>query len=129
MNQESNIQHKPAIHGESDFAFERGQRVPIVEPEIDRQEDDAESVQDSSVREIQLTTQRALLALLLDGNADAKEAGLRAHLLAFGLRIHPAQTQMELAVRLQTNQSTISRCIKKSCESSNKFAAFWGSLA
>jgi len=84
----------------------------------ERQEALAEIVRGTS-REIV----RRLLLLLVE-DADLREAGYRAHCLAYLLRIHPAATQIELAARLGISQSTVSRCITKTAKSSSVFAAF-----
>lgn len=66
---------------------------------------------------------RRLLLYLIAG-ASQKEAGLRAHLLAYGLKIHPAKTQIDLAASLKISQPTVSRCIKQTSTLSRGFSRF-----
>ncbi len=69
-----------------------------------------------------------LFAILLDGNADAMEVGFRVNFIAYGMGIHPAKSQRELAARLNISQATVSRKTSKKRKHSNAFDGLLKSL-
>jgi hypothetical protein len=113
LSPDATIQHKPAIHGESGFAFENEARVGVTEfnfADLDKEADARD--RDATLfyyREKLSDFVRFTCAALLSGNPTAAIAGRRAFYFAFALKQPPFETQAQLAKHLGVTPGRVSQ--------------------
>jgi hypothetical protein len=98
--------------------------VPTVAPEIYRDEKTFERCIEEARDEGRDEATRLIFKILLEGDADATESGLRGHLLAWKSGCHPAlpKNQSDLAKATGLSQSSVSKGITAQCNKSPDFA-------
>jgi hypothetical protein len=104
LHPDVNIQHKPAIHGECEFAaFENGERCAVTPFDFEALEGDvAESEQ------VKLWADGALAMLgLINAGKTVERAGRRARLIAFFLGRSDCKNQKELAAKLKISSAAV----------------------
>jgi hypothetical protein len=100
-----------------DFAFENGQRVPVVQPDFAELDHASEIEQLRNASDYQREklgeVLRFIFAVLLDDLPSAAQVGRRAYLLAWILNQTPFETQSELADHLQISHGRLSQELNK----------------